>query len=185
VRLTRMPASPSLTVLFTLGVLIGSSCLGYSDDRPSDRAVRRARTFLDTADNGRYVLGFVHMGARYEGNAYSTTLKVTTRSGETLDGHFALVYDYSWESDGNTQIAFLCDPRGDIYDVRILRTNAVLSQPYAVAKLSIDLLGNTLLEAFKSDLKESDRAKLQTIIRDCDPEAMLKLGLKLRQLFAR
>ena len=131
------------------------------------------------------MLGFVHMGAQYNNHEYSVTRTVSTRSGETLAGHFALVYDYSWQDDGKTQIAFLCDERGNIYRVQILSTNAVLQQPFAVAKLSIGVLGSALLEAFTNDISSSDRAKLQAIINDADPKAMLELGLRLRQTFAR
>jgi hypothetical protein len=184
VRLDRLCALTSLAINFVLGASACGVDRVYADDRPSQKAVRHAKGFLDSAETGRYVLSFVHMGAQYDGNDDSG-VRTVTRNGETVTGHFALVYDYSWEGDGNTQIAFLCDQRGDVYEVQILRTNAVLSQPYAVAKLSIDVLGNALLEAFKDNVSSSDRAQLQTMIRNADPKAILEMGLKLRQAFGR
>jgi hypothetical protein len=184
VRRNRTSALPTIATIVTLVALFYANGRLYSDDRASQQAVRRAKAFLDSADNGRYVLSFVHMGASYDGHTYSST-RTVTRNGETVAGHFALVYDYSWQDDGKTQIAFLCDEQGDVYRVQIMRTNAKFSQPFAVAKLSIDLLGNALLEAFKEKMSETDRAQLQTLIRDSNPQAILELGLKLRQAFGR
>jgi hypothetical protein len=183
-QLSRTPAAFSLVALLALGVSSGVPCRAYSDDAPSRSAVSRAKKFFDCADNARYVLGFVHMGASYDGSTYAGVRPVV-RNGETVSGQFAVVYDYAWQSDGKTRIAFLCNEQGDVYRVQILYTNATLQHPFAVAKLSIDVLGTAILEAFKNKMNETDRAQLQTLIKDSDPQAILELGLKLRQAFGQ
>jgi hypothetical protein len=182
-RLFRTHSRPSFAILIALGALVHGAGHLYSDDRPSQKAVRRSRAFLDSAENGQYVLSFDHMGAQYRGHEYSGTIAVTTQSGTTLAGHFALVYEYSWEDDGHDKIAFLCDQRGNVYEVQVLKSNGELSRPFVFAKVSIDVLGSALLEAFKDNISKSDRAKLQTMINNSDPKSILELGLKLRQTF--
>jgi hypothetical protein len=42
--------------------------------------------------------------------------------------------------------AFLCDRRGNVYEVQVTDTNAILNQPFATANLTIKVLGNLLIE---------------------------------------
>ncbi len=183
-RRNQRTAIASLLSLVALSGLLATHTQMYAYDRSSQSAIGRASKFLGSQTTGKYVLGFVHLGARYDGHELAS-VRTVTRQGTPVPGHFALVYDYSCENDGRTQIAFLCDHGGKVYDVQILDHNGVLNTPYTLAKLSIDVLGNALLDAFKDNMSSSDRSQLQTMIRNADPEAMLKMGLRLRQAFAQ
>jgi len=163
-----------------LGTTTGGAGLARAADQPSRKSIERAHDFLKTEATGKYVLGFVHMGAQYNGHEIVERRSVS-RKGREVPGHFALVYDFDWEADGSTQLAFLCDADGDIYDVQVLRTNAFLNSPYDLAKLSIAVLGELILEAFKEKMTAEDRQQLQTFVKNADPESMLELGLRFRQ----
>jgi hypothetical protein len=100
---------------------------------------------------------------------------------KSLSGHFALVYQYKWEGDGKTSLAFLCDPRGDIYQVQVLKSNGVANAPFVLSKLSISVVGSGLLQAFNDKISSEQRAQLETIIADADPKALLQVVLQIRQ----
>ena len=163
-----------------LGTAAFDARVNRAADQPSSKAIQRAHDFLKTETTGKYILGFVHMGARYNGHEVVERREVA-RKGRMLPGHFALVYDFDWEADGTTQLAFLCDADGDVYDVQVLKTNAFLNSPFDLAKLSIAVLGEVILEAFKDNMTAKDKEQVQSFIKNADPEAMLELGLKLRQ----
>lgn len=164
----------------TFATTVFDSRVACAADEPTARAVEKAHEFLKTESNGRYVLGFVHFGARYNGHSVVERRSVMN-NGRTVPGHFALLYDFNWENDGATRLGFLCDEDGDVYGVQVIKTNAILSPPYSLAKLSISLLSELILEAFKDDISSADRKELQTFVRSADPESILELGLKLRQ----
>jgi hypothetical protein len=140
-------------------------------------ALNRADSFLRTQERGRDILSYVHFGADYHGHRYLKTLEV---NGSPND--FALVYRFNWEDDGITDVAFLCDRRGSVYEVQIMDTNAVFSQPFFVAKASISILGHSIVEYYKDKLSEEDRRQLHKFVSDADVKGMLEWSLRLDQL---
>ena len=161
---------------------VGFSRVATAFEEPSSKVINRAHEFLKTKSNGEYILSFVHMGAQYRGHDCLGWTEVL-RNGRAVPGHFALVYEFEWEDDGRTRIAFLCNGDGDVYDVQIQKTNAIINSPYAIAKISISVLGKIILEGFGDKISEVDRNQLESFVKNADPESMLELGLKLRQTF--
>ncbi len=98
-----------------------------------------------------------------------------------------MVYRYEWEAsgDGNTDVAFICDSKGNVQDVRVLTTDAVFQQPFLVADATIQILGNALIEAFKDDMKESDIRRIQRLVDSANSEGLLELSLVIRQTVSR
>jgi hypothetical protein len=144
----------------------------------SQEALNRADSFLRTQQRGRDILSYVHFGADYHGHRYLKTLAV---SGSASD--FALVYRFNWEDDGVTDVAFLCDRGGSVYQVQIVETNAVLSRPFFLANASISVLGNGLIEYYKDKLSEEDRRQLHKLVNDADAKGLLEWSLRLQQVF--
>lgn len=173
-----------LSVLLLVGLTVWSAPALRADDEPDRKAVAAAHKFLNTQARGRDVLGFVHFGSRYDGHAYKEIRQVT-REGERVPGHFALVYRYKWEGNGRTDVAFLCDAQGNIYEVQTIWTNAVLNQPFLTANLTIKVLGNALIEAFKKQMKESERKEIQKLVDDADAKGLLEWSLKFQQALSR
>jgi hypothetical protein len=176
---------PALLALLLLALLLGLTAFpARAGDDVEQRALDRAHAFLSTARRGTDILSFVHFGAKYKGHAFKEWVSVT-QDGRKVPGHFALLYEYAWEDDGLTTVAFLCDASGGVYDVQVVRTNAIFSQPYVLANGTIKVLGNLLIEAFKDNMKPEERQFVQKLIDDADAKGMLVWSLKFQQSLGR
>lgn len=144
-------------------------------------AVARARAYVEAPKNGPAILNYVHMGSRYGGHQFVDQRNVQNVQGQVFAGYFAVVYRYQWEADGLTDVAFLCTPDGKIYDIQITWTNAVLNQPFLTANLTIQVLGNALLEAMKNELTIAQRQELQRIVDRADAQALLIWAVNVTQ----
>lgn len=140
-----------------------------------DEGIQRAHRVLKTEKSGKDVLSFVHYGAAYRGHAYTRTLGVTNRPDD-----FALAYRYNWEDDGWTEVAFLCDRDGSVYEVKVLRTNAQLQPPFVWAEAAIQVVGEFVLAAGGQDLKPAERDAIRRAIAAADAKALLEAYVKLR-----
>jgi hypothetical protein len=177
--------SQCLALSMVLGLMALFVSKVHAADAPDQKAVDRAHEFLKTQQRGTDVLSMVHYGAKYRGHTYAETRFVTNAKGERISGHFALVYTYKWEDDGKTRVAFLCDAKGNVYEVQIVETNAEFQAPFVRANVSIKVIGNLLIETFKNDLKEGQRKELQKFVDDADAKSMLEWSLKLQQTLGK
>jgi hypothetical protein len=150
-------------------------CIHASDD--SQQALNRADSFLKSAERGREILSYIHFGADYHGHRYLRTMAV-----EGAKDDFALIYRFNWEDDGVTDAAFLCNKAGFVYEVQIVYTNAILSNPFLLANTSIPLLGHALIESYKDKLSEEDRRQLHKLVNDTNAKGLLEWSLRVRQL---
>ena len=100
-------------------------------------------------------------------------------------GDFALVYRFNWENDGITDLAFWCDSRGYVYQVQVTYTNAFLSQPFALANASINIVGNLLLEAFRGQMSQDEIQRATQMINNPNARGLLELALRLQQNLGR
>ncbi|MFT3784807.1 MAG: hypothetical protein QM770_01405 [Tepidisphaeraceae bacterium] len=149
----------------------------------SVQAVARVNRFLDRASTARHVLGFVHFGAGYVGHAYEGTRSVVGADGQPVAGEFAVVYRYDWQDGGQTTIAFLCNRSGTISSVRVLKTNACFNAPFALADAAVQLLGEAVFEAFKTQLNDEQRAFVRQLVDRADSKRLLEFTLQLGQAF--
>jgi len=185
-----MTAMRSITRTAVLALLLTAMLLGLTalparaGDGVEQRALDRAHAFLSTARRGTDILSYVHFGAEYNGHTFKEWVTVT-QDGRKVPGHFALVYEFAWEDDGRTTLAFLCDASGGVYDVQVVRTNAVFSQPYVLANGAIKVLGNLLIEAFKDNMKPEERQFVQKLVDEADAKGMLVWSLKFQQALGR
>jgi hypothetical protein len=155
-----------LTIGFALCVTAGWATPARADVLPPGAA--KAAGYLDTRQAGVDVLSFVHYGATYRGHRMISVLGVTGRSADTC-----LIYEFRWEDDGWTQVHFYCDGNGKVYAVQAGRTNAVLQEPWAMAKLAIQVIGRFLVEAVANDpqakaeaIRKIDAADVQGMCLD-------------------
>jgi hypothetical protein len=142
--------------------------------RISQAALDRAHLFLKTQERGQDILEYVHLGATYDSHEYLKTLDLG-------GGSFALVYRFNWQPDGITDIAFLCDERGTLESVRIEASNGEFNSPFALANLTIGIVGNVLLETLAGDLNNDDKRQIQRIIRNADAKSLLEWSLRFQQ----
>jgi hypothetical protein len=171
----------SLPALGALGLMAALVAPAQAGDQ---KAVDRAHNFLKTEQRGKDVLSFLHFGTEYRGHKYLESRTVKDGNGKLIPGHFGLIYRFDWANDGWTKLGFLCDAKGNVYKVQVVDTNAILSQPFTVANLSIQVLGNAILQAFKNDLNADQKAQLQMLINNADSKAMLEWSLKIQQALA-
>lgn len=142
--------------------------------RISQAALDRAHLFLKTKDRGKDILEYVHFGATYSSHEYLKTIDLG-------GGSFALVYRFNWQPAGITDIAFLCDARGTLESVRIEASNGEFNSPFALANLTIGVVGKVLLETFGGDLNDDDRRQIRRMIRDADAKSLLEWSLRFQQ----
>jgi hypothetical protein len=145
------------------------------------KAVEKAKGFLDSAKPWPFVNLCVHFGTDFMGKTYAKTLSVKNKDGVVVPGQFALVYDYKWTGQGETQIAFLCDTKGNIFKVQVLADNGVFNQPFALGDASIKLIGDALYDALKKDLNENDRKTLRQLVDAASAQRLLEFGLRVQQ----
>lgn len=166
---------PLLLLVFTLITALVPSAKAANS---TQQALEKADAFLSTEERGKEILSYVHLGAEYHGHQY-----LRTRPVDNNPEAFALVYRFRWEDDGITDVAFLCDSRGYVYQVQIVWTNAVWNQPFVFANASIRILGNSLIEMYKDKLSEDERRQLRELVRNADAKSLLELSLMLEQRF--
>ena len=173
----------SLTLL-ALGLVVLLTPAARAQDGVTQTAVDRAERFLNAGSRGRDVVGFVHFGTKYRGHSYQRRLGVT-RAGNRVPGHFALVYRVSWADDGESDVAFLCDAAGSIYEVQVTWTNAQIAQPFVFANGAIQVLGNTLIQALGNNLTPAQRQEFQTLVNNADAKRLLEWSLRVQQSLGR
>jgi len=173
-----MKAQTRVTALVVASLVLANVPSALAVEDSAQIAVNKAHRFLATAQRGRDILGYLHFGADYRGHEYRETLPV----GYANDGRFALVYRFWWENDGITDVAFLCDPRGNVEEVRVTYTNAHFSQPFALADVTIQVLGNILIRAYQDKMSTFERKMVQKFVDNADAKGLLEWSLKFQQL---
>ncbi len=162
-----------------LASITGAAAQAFAYDGVDQRAVQRAASYLSIRETGEGILNFVHMGADYHGHTYLRTNNVVDRDGYRVPGHFALVYRFHWEDDGVTDLAFLCNERGGIYDVQVTYTNAVLNQPFLLANAAIQILGNLVIDNYKDRMSREQLRLAHEFVDHADSKGLLELALML------
>jgi hypothetical protein len=137
---------------------------------PSREAVKKISNYLDQKSSAETILSVVHMGTEYKGHEFLAIHAVTGKP-----NNFALDYRYKWSDDGETDLRFFCEGDGSVYNVQVLKTNAVLNQPFALAQASIKIISQVLLN--NSDVTAEQRAAIQKLIDAEDAKGLLVLML--------
>jgi len=167
-----------LAGLLTLCLLAAHTASAQNIDPDRFAAADKAHRFLVTKERGREILSYVHFGVDYTSHRYQKYVALE-------NGNFALVYEYKWKSteNGVTDVAFSCDSDGNIYEVSIVYTDAVLNQPFLMANLSIKVLGNLLLENYADKMSKEDRRLAQQLVDNPNAKRLLELSLRIEQAF--
>ena len=173
--------SAILRIIFALAIVTFGARAQAEDI--SDAAVRRADAFLSSTSRGEQILSYVHFGAAYKGHNFLKAERVKDTQGQFIPGRFTLIYEFAWDKDGITDIAFRCDSRGSVYKVYVTSTNAIVQQPFLFANGTIQALGNLLIGAYKDQMTENQAAQCQKFVDNADAKGMLELSLQLQQGF--
>jgi hypothetical protein len=155
----------------------GAPALAHDDN--DQEAVERADNYLRLQSTGQGLLQFVHMGADYHGHSYLHTNYVIDGDGYRVPGHFALVFRFHWEDDSITDLAFLCNEKGIIYDVAVNYTNARFNQPFLLANAAIQILGNLVIDNYKRQMSAQQLKLTHELVNNADAKGLLVLALIL------
>jgi hypothetical protein len=154
-------------------------------DEIDQKALNRAHDFLKGADRGRTVIKLMHAWCTYVGHTPQETRFVFDGAGKKIPGAFKLRYIFDWNKNGWTDVAFVCDRRGNITDIEILGHNSVINVPFAVSNATIKIAGNGLIELFKDKMTAEERKQLQDAVDKADAKALLVMTLKFEQTFGK
>jgi hypothetical protein len=169
-------ANPAVAfVAFALAVAGAIAPASLAQD-VSQSALDNAHNFLKSRDHGSDILGFLHYTADYHGHEFR---QLTAMGG----GTFALVYRFHWNNDDVTDAAFVCDSRGNVNDIRILSTTAILNQPFFFANAAIQVLGNLVIEAAKDKISPAERKLVQTMVDNGDAKALLLWQVRFQRFW--
>jgi len=140
-----------------------------------ERAVEKARVFLSSERRGPEILFPVHMLASYRSHEY---VKMVPRG----DGKFTLVYRFTWDEDGITNIGFDCNAVGNLEKISILNDNGgVFGIPFFAANTSIRVVGNGFIALVGNNLTVEDRQQAQRLVNQADAHGLLEMQLKIEQ----
>jgi hypothetical protein len=181
IRQTLSRTLPAVLFLVLTAVLAGPARAG---DDVDPKTVARAKEFLNPQNRGRDILSYIHFGAKYHSHAYSD-IRGVTDMGKRVPGEFVLVYLFKWEDDGKTEVFFFFDAKGNLTETQIGTTNAQIQQPFVFANVSIKVLGNVLIQAYKEKLTEAERKEVQKLVDDADAKSMMEWSLKLQQVLGK
>jgi hypothetical protein len=140
--------------------------------------IDHAQSVLDNRENAVTILNYLHFGSDFKGYKYLDYFNVYDSNGNPVT---ALVYRYYWENDGDyTDVIFYCNQAGTIYATKVRKTTAILNQPFLVANLSIQILGNALIESNKDSMSPADLDAARRLVRAADAQGLLNLWLRLQ-----
>lgn len=151
--------------------LAGPFAATAAAESPKDRA----RRLLDDTGRAKAVLLFLHFGSSLDGHSFNRSGGVNNRP-----GHFYMEYEYNWRvgSDkGSTTLSFFFDGNGVFQGVQVDKTDAQFNQPFALANLSIKVLGEAVYEALKNKMTDDQRRTLRRLIDDANSKKMLEFLL--------
>jgi hypothetical protein len=168
-----------LRASFTAG-LLGVLSLAFTPTSalaaPSQQSIDRAHRVLGARATGVAILSYLHAGAPYNGHDYVRTDGVLGRPDD-----FALIYQFRWDGDGRTELIVFCDRNGDAYEVRAGASNGVFSRPWDLAKLTIQVLGNALVEAFDKQMTPQEKADARRMVDAVDVSGLCLANVRALQ----
>lgn len=136
-----------------------------------ERAISKDRSFIENDDNAKSILGFMHPTANYMGQRYSHYVP-----GD--NGSFTIFYDFPWEDNNSTTVAFDADADGTVHSVSVAQDTSSFPA-FVGANLLIQVLGNMVIDSYKDKMTDEQRNKAQQLVRDTDAKGLMELWLQL------
>jgi len=178
---TKNSRSAALLVLLTVAFLASPAVSSQELDNRLPEAAGRVANFLSSRDRGQEILMLMHAFTEYRGHELQRAMRIDGRSSAS-DGRFELIYRFWWQpGDGITDLAFLCDNYGQLYQIEVIYTNARFNRPFAVTSLSLKLIGRELLDRNKDRLQPWQQRMIGWFIDQADAKGLLKFILGVQQ----
>jgi hypothetical protein len=152
--------------------------------QPDSGAVARARRTADKRQVAKDVVEQVlQVGASFTRKSFRGVRVLADGEGQPTR-HFALDYRYRWNSDGWTDVAFICNETGLVTGLQVLDWRAEDNQaPFANAKANVAVFGAALLKLAASDPKftSDDKAAVGDLVAARDAQKLLTVYLTVAQ----
>ena len=147
------------------------------------QVVANAKKYLDSTHNAKQILMLTHLGATLQSYSYAGKASVQDPQGNQVFGHFALLFDYNWlwNGQGYTRLAFLYDEQGIIYQINIVKTNGTVNSPFELSSRSIQLVGGLFVGAMRGNANEEELRNLEAAVRNADTKSLLIGSIKIGQ----
>ena len=152
--------------------------------QPDPAAVARARRVADKRQVVKAVVEQVlQVGASFTRKSFRGVRVLEDGEGQPTR-YFALDYRYRWDSDGWTDVAYVCDETGLVTGLQVLDWRAEDNQaPFANAKAHAAMFGAALLKLAEIDPKftPDDKIVVDELISARDAQRLLTLYLMIAQ----
>jgi hypothetical protein len=149
--------------------------------------VARARGFLEKADRTKKILNSMHFGTTPIKGAFNQLFTKVTVNGTEKPGFFAIEMRYNWKGgltgNGETDVQFFFNDKGNLFDVKAVRCNARLFGPFDGGNLVLGLVKGVIKEMAKNDPKEKEINRFVDACKDI--RQLMILQLQLEQLLGK
>lgn len=167
-------------------VIVAFSTTLYSGAAETSQS--KAERLLNEQSRAKSVLSLLHFGATYSSHKCERTGGILDNSNRLIPGAFYLDYEYVWDAGGglgHTTVRYYFNGNGILYHVGIQKTDAIVHQPFAMANISIAIVGGIVQKALENDLSEQGKADLQKIIQNADAKKLLEFSLAIDLLVSK
>ena len=111
-------------------------------------------------------------------------VRVLEDAGQQPTRHFALDYRYRWNSDGWTDVAYICNEAGLVTGLQVLDWRAEENDtPFAKAKANMVVFGAAVLKLAELDPRftPDDKAMVGDLVNARDAQKLLTVYLTVAQ----
>jgi|HubBroStandDraft_3_1064219.scaffolds.fasta_scaffold02017_2 hypothetical protein len=179
-RARRVPPA-AILILLALAWLATPAAGAQQPDDQLPAAAAGTASFLSSRERGQEILMLLHAFTRYQGHELQRGVRIDG-PGDASDGRFELIYRFWWEpGDGITDVGFLCNGNGKVYQVQVVYTNAWLNRPFSAAGASIKFIGRQVVEHYQDRLKPWQQTVLASLIDRANAKGLLELVLEVQQ----
>ena len=144
--------------------------------------VAQGRSYVESSKVSKSVLGLMHTGASYTGCDPLGVCKVTDDDDKVIPGEFAVKVRLNWAySEGDedwTEVYYFFNADGRFTGLKTGKTTGIISQPFAVGGLAVEVIKAALLDSIKGKPDEDTWAP---IIKEADAKNLTEIWLKLNQ----
>ena len=152
--------------------------------QPDPGAVARARRVADKRQVVKDVVEQVlQVGASFTRKSFRGVRVLADGEGQSTR-YFALDYRYRWNSDGWTDVAYICNETGQVTGLQVLDWRAEDNEaPFANAKANVAVFGAVLLKLAENDPKftPDDKAAVGELVDARDAQKLLTIYLTVAQ----
>jgi hypothetical protein len=169
------------TSLRAVGTILLLALLSPAAARAQDdKAVARARAYLENEERAKGILFFAHPTAEFQKLKLVQTDQVVDENNKVLRGHFVLTYRFSWKSglfqdNHTTDLDFFFDAKGRFYKIDVgEKGTTTFIEPFTAANLVVKAVKDGLIKKVDKEGTAADRKLVRQLLQDADARGLLE-----------